>query len=133
MSEIETQPEGTNGASTAQSAPTGETPIDPALIEKLAALRSIVKINNILSSCIVQGSMASDILIGQEFLKNLHAPILKEAETHPDYKRATDPQGYAAEKKAAAQAEELKIRAEEKRDRKAEKKSLIGRLRGRAN
>lgn len=141
MSEIETTQGVSPAAEAANMAATetkpesadGEKPLDPALVEKLGALRAIVKINQILSSCIVQGNMAGDILVGQEFLKQLHAPILKEAETHPDYKRATDPAGYAKELKEAKQAEQLKIRAEEKRDKKSGKKGLMSRVLGRAN
>lgn len=67
----------------------GEKPIDPALIEKLATARNLVNIDNLLQNSLFPGGAAGDIVLAQQFLKGLHAPIIKECQSHPDYVRAT--------------------------------------------
>lgn len=111
MSEIETQetttlPKGKAPINEAQK----EDPIDPNLLDKLAALKSIVKLDELLQHGIFQGAAAGDILICQEFLKNLHKPIMTECETHKDFARATG-------KVTPADTDAIK-KADEKRNRK---------------
>lgn len=92
-------------------------PIEPDLLDKLAALKSIVMIDKLLQNGIFPGGMASDVMIGVQFLKNLHGPIMKEAQAHKDFLRATNPEA-AAQIKAE---QEKAAKAEAKRARKAKK------------
>lgn len=67
------------------------TPIDPVLVEKLAVLRALVNIDNLLQNCLFPGGGASDVIAAKQFLQKLHAPIMKECQSHPDFARTTVP------------------------------------------
>lgn len=89
--------------------------IDPVLVEKLTALKMIVKVDALLQKGIFLGQLAEDVLLAKEFLKNLHGPILKEAQAHPDWDRVTTGPPKPADLEAIAKAEEKRNR----KDRRA--------------
>jgi hypothetical protein len=105
---------------------TEEKPIDPVLVEKLANLKIITKTHSLLGQGIFPGVMAGDLLLAQEFVSKLHAPLMKECETHPDWLRATDPAKYKAQQEMEKKSEETQKKAEEKRAKKMLKKKPKG-------
>lgn len=102
-------------------------PIDPVLKEKLEQLLAIKNVHNILDNCLFPGAAAGDLLGAKQFLQNLHAPILKECQSHPDFQRASNPSPAAAPlspEQLAAKAkadEKAKSKAQDKRERKAKR------------
>lgn len=91
--------------------------IDPAFLEKLLTLKSIVNLDNILTNCLFPGGVADEILRAKQFLQRLHAPLHKECESHPDFARATKPQSATPQSSPEDLAAQTK--AIEKRNRKA--------------
>lgn len=108
--------------SSAQPAPETEVPsskvapsIDPVLIEKLAQLKGIVKIDSILDNCLIPGGAAADILGAKQVLQKLHAPLLAECQAHPDFAKAStppSPQPTPADLQRIAEAEQKRNRKE---------------------
>lgn len=125
MSETETVTLPNGAIAPAVKSISTEEPIDPNLLDKLAALKSIVKIDKLLQNGIFAGGMAGDILIGQEFLKDLYKPIRAECETHKDFARAT-----GAVTSTDTQALQ---RAEEKRERKMNREKVKAAKKAKAN
>ena len=106
---VETPVSGAGEADGSAASPAVETPVDPVLLNKLADLRAITMLSNAINGCTFTGKEIPAIMIGQEFLRKIHEPLLEEAKQHPDFFRATDPKGY-----------EAFMRAEKKRERKEE-------------
>lgn len=124
MSEIETQTVGDLPRNTqptiddVEASATTEEPIDPLLLDKMAALKSIVITDKLLNSGTFPGAFSDDLAIAKEFLKNLHSPILKECQAHKDFSRMMTPKVPPN----PAEAESIK-KAKAKRNRKARRKA----------
>lgn len=101
-----------------EKVPEAPAPIDPVLIEKMGVCRQLNHVSMILQRALVPGNLAADILGCQEFLKGLYAPIFKECESHPDFKRAMNPEPPKIE---TPQDKATKAKAQDKRKRKESK------------
>ena len=74
----------------AETPPAAPPEIDPVLMEKVQTLRQLVNISNMLTQGIFSGRDANNLAAAQAFVNNAHAPLYKEASSHPDFKRATE-------------------------------------------
>lgn len=100
-----------------------EDPIDPVLIERLSSLKAIVLIDKILQNCTIPGGMAGDLLVSQEFLKKMHAPLMKECQSHKDFERATNQKPPKTPEEIEAEKVVVE-KAVAKRNRKAKRKGM---------
>lgn len=86
-------------------------PIDPVLIEKMQAMRTLVQLDQLISNCLFPGGVAQDIVSAKQLIQGLHSPILKECQEHPDFERASRS---PADQEAIDKAEAKRLRKLEK-------------------
>lgn len=91
-------------------APEEPQPIDPKLLGMIQGCKLLVRADDLLSNCLFPGGAASELVDIKNFLKKLHEPMYKDAQAHPDFKRATTPPGEikAMEKAEAKRQRKLK-------------------------
>jgi hypothetical protein len=70
--------------------PVTETPIDPALTDKVGALRALTTTYNLLNEGLFQKMAWTAVNECQEFIKSLHTTLTNEATSHPDADRIPD-------------------------------------------
>lgn len=87
-------------------------PIDPVLANDLQSLKLLVKLDNLLKNGSFPGGAAADLILCEQFLKNLHEPILHKCQQNPDWEKATKKPLTDEDKAAIAKAEEKRNRKE---------------------
>lgn len=96
--------------------------VDQKLIDKLLALKTLVKLQKLLVNGLFVGEAATDLCLCRDFVEKTHGELIKECEKHPQWEQATNPR--------KAEDDAAKAKAEAKRARKAERKGFFSKLTG---